>query len=284
MRRADVIFTAQTENKDIYFSLLNNYMTYSAHDHAYYEIDVVLRPAFTYILNGASLRPKRGDVFLLRPFQDVHEARRDSPDVPVLVRDFFAMPELFAEVCGFLSPTLLDEIAALPDALHFVLTEEELQYIEEVFSGPWYYPAKKDRERVAERIEAKKKAALTYLLNAYLHQQLLQSLPGRKIAPELMEWLRMDEFRRLSVEEMGERLHYSPDYLEKEFKRVFGMSIKQYQMNRRYAQAAELLIKTDMSVPQIMKECGWRDSGNFYRAFRKHFGMDPKEYRRTHRT
>ena len=50
-------------------------------------------------------------------------------------------------------------------------------------------------------------------------------------------------------------------------------------VTQRRMEKARKLIHEDMPLEQVGKEVGYRDHSTFYRAFRKFFGVSPREYR-----
>lgn len=64
------------------------------------------------------------------------------------------------------------------------------------------------------------------------------------------------------------------------FRRVFGMTIFDYIQKLRMQHACRLLVDTDLPVTQIAYDVGYEYPGNFATAFKRHFGMSPRELRR----
>lgn len=47
--------------------------------------------------------------------------------------------------------------------------------------------------------------------------------------------------------------------------------------------AVKLLLTTNLSIQEIMYECGFNNRAHFYKEFGKRYAMTPKEYRNQHR-
>jgi len=84
---------------------------------------------------------------------------------------------------------------------------------------------------------------------------------------------------RCSVEELASSVNLCPSRLQHLFKITVCSSIRDVIRNRRLAEAAHLLLTTHDRVSQIAYAVGFRDASNFNHAFRKEFGVSPKEYR-----
>ena len=50
-------------------------------------------------------------------------------------------------------------------------------------------------------------------------------------------------------------------------------------VTKRRMAMAEKLIREGMPLEQVGKAAGYQDHSTFYRAFRQHFGISPREYR-----
>ena len=62
----------------------------------------------------------------------------------------------------------------------------------------------------------------------------------------------------------------------------FGMTPTQYVNQIRIQHAAHLLRSDDLSIEELALQCGFENTGYFYRLFRQNYGTTPKTYRRRH--
>ena len=52
-----------------------------------------------------------------------------------------------------------------------------------------------------------------------------------------------------------------------------------YLQTQRVARAKQLLELSELSLDQIVVECGYEDVSSFRKLFSRHVGMTPREYR-----
>lgn len=83
----------------------------------------------------------------------------------------------------------------------------------------------------------------------------------------------------LTVETISASVGLHPNYAMQLFKRVFGLSLLEYVIQYRVAQAQRLLVTTDENVLAIAIQAGFSSSSNFYMAFKKYCGQSPNAYR-----
>lgn len=60
---------------------------------------------------------------------------------------------------------------------------------------------------------------------------------------------------------------------------LVGVSPMQYAMHSRLTYARLLLQSTERSIADIARQCGWQDTSNFVRRFRRRFDCTPLQYR-----
>lgn len=83
----------------------------------------------------------------------------------------------------------------------------------------------------------------------------------------------------LTIEAISASVGLHPNYAMQLFKRVFGLSLLEYAIQYRVAQAQRLLATTDDNVLTIAIQTGFGSSSNFYMAFKKYCGQSPNTYR-----
>lgn len=84
---------------------------------------------------------------------------------------------------------------------------------------------------------------------------------------------------RLSPAVLANLVHLSESRLAHLFKQNTGSSIMGYIKEQRLRRAADLLLKTDFCIKQIVSEVGLSDVSHFIRDFSRQFGATPKRFR-----
>jgi AraC-like DNA-binding protein len=108
-----------------------------------------------------------------------------------------------------------------------------------------------------------------------LHEAGQQSPLLQKIEKQLAE----PSDRALTVRELAERLHISPCYFCKLFRKQTGLTFTNYRTQVRIETAKRLLLDPTRRVSEAAYESGFDSIPYFNRAFRRHVGCSPSEFR-----
>ncbi|RMG45061.1 MAG: AraC family transcriptional regulator [Acidobacteria bacterium] len=85
----------------------------------------------------------------------------------------------------------------------------------------------------------------------------------------------------LSLSAVARCLGVSPGYLSSTFSRRVGMTVTQYIHRARLRRAEGLLRRSDLSLAEIARRCGFRTYRHFHRTFVRLRGCAPQTYRRS---
>ena len=83
----------------------------------------------------------------------------------------------------------------------------------------------------------------------------------------------------LGVEFLAEHMGLTTRNFSRKFKKILNRTPSDYIKDYRFETAANLLIKSDLTVLEIMYRVGISNKSYFYREFQKKYGMKPKEYK-----
>lgn len=84
----------------------------------------------------------------------------------------------------------------------------------------------------------------------------------------------------ITVEEIAANLHYSPNYVIRQFREQYGCTPYKYYTDRKLKLAQLYLRNTDKSVTEIADKLCFADQHYFSNAFRQHCGMCASDYRK----
>lgn len=83
-----------------------------------------------------------------------------------------------------------------------------------------------------------------------------------------------------SLQTAAAHVNLNPVYLSRYFKNKTGTHFIDYLIGVKMKRAAELLQNKENRISKISEMVGYSNEKNFSRAFKKHFGVSPNEYRK----
>ncbi|MBR5011767.1 MAG: helix-turn-helix transcriptional regulator, partial [Clostridia bacterium] len=83
----------------------------------------------------------------------------------------------------------------------------------------------------------------------------------------------------ISLDDIASKFFFSKSYIISCFKNEFGISPKQYIIQKKIETAKNMLLETDMSIKAIAEMLHFADSHHFSNTFKKQTGMAPVEFR-----
>jgi AraC family transcriptional regulator, transcriptional activator of the genes for pyochelin and ferripyochelin receptors len=201
--------------------------------------------------------------------------------------------ERFVQVDIHLSPAIYESFLASAEGE----IPQSLQHLFRDLDQPYFY-----RHGV---ITAEMQLALQQLLRCpfqgatkrmYLESKILELLAlmtEQEQANRLVMPIQMDEVDRIhearkillqrinhppSLIELARLVGLNDNALKRGFRRVFGTTVFGYLHDYRLEQAQQLLTSGEMNVSEVAAMIGFESRSYFSIAFRKKFGMNPKEY------
>jgi AraC-like DNA-binding protein len=97
--------------------------------------------------------------------------------------------------------------------------------------------------------------------------------------PPIEAIMEMNFRHNLPLGAFAQMCHRSLSSFKREFRKHYGVSPGKWLLDRRLEHSASLLRTTEMSVTEVMLECGFEDLSHFSRAFKEKFGQAPSAYR-----
>ena len=96
----------------------------------------------------------------------------------------------------------------------------------------------------------------------------------------VLKFVERSYMHKITVAEVADRIDFSESHFMRYFKENMGTSFVDYLREYRLTMAARLLIASDASILSIAEEVGFDNLSYFNRAFKKHYGVTPSQYRR----
>ena len=86
---------------------------------------------------------------------------------------------------------------------------------------------------------------------------------------------------KISLSDLARQCSMSDNHFSYVFKTVFNITPSEYIISKRLELAIQLLVSNpDMNMLDIAFQCGFNNSANFNKIFKKYIGTTPSEYRK----
>ncbi len=101
---------------------------------------------------------------------------------------------------------------------------------------------------------------------------------GSHLHEQVMAYIDHHLEEDISLDSLAERFYVSKYHIAHTFKEHLGISVHQYLLKKRLAACRDALLMNE-KISEVCLTYGFKDYPSFYRAFRKEYGMAPKEYK-----
>lgn len=289
----DKNFTKVEANKVIEDGSLINirphtrFIDFPQHNHEFVEAIYVLKGNMVNIINDEEINMHKGDILFLNRNISHSIKATDKNDLAV---NFFIKPNFFHE-----SLLMIREDNIIKTFIINVLKNQEKcgQFL--LFKTDGIIQIQNTLENLIFSLITNRKLKendinkkLIGILFLYLMQTDLQlqknvkSNNETKFAKIIQDYIDT-EYTTATLYEISDRLNMTIFQTSKLIKNEFGQTFKEMLQNKRFQMAEKLLIKTELSIYDIMLNIGYENSSYFHRKFKKIFSLSPAEYRRTYK-
>ncbi len=110
-----------------------------------------------------------------------------------------------------------------------------------------------------------------------LFVKVFDSGKGNSYIKKIENYINQRYKEDLNVDQIADLVGFNRRYISSMFKKVYGLTIKEYIVKVRMENAAKLLAE-GRKVNEIASEVGYNDPYNFSKAFKTYYGIPPRTY------
>lgn len=107
----------------------------------------------------------------------------------------------------------------------------------------------------------------------------IQDYPTAVYIKYAIHYIHLHYKEKIKIDHIADIIGISRSYLTRIFTKELNVSPQEYLIQLRLEYAANMLKETIEPINSIALQCGYADSLSFSKAFKRRYGMSPKEYR-----
>lgn len=267
-----------SQNFEIYYYNDHNLSKVNLHSHDYYEFYFFLEGNISIQIGTETYPVRHGDILLMPP-KVPHRSIIHSLDVPYR-RFVFWISQEYCNHLLQLSPDYVYLMQYVQTSKNYVFHNDKISFntvqskvlrlLEEMHSNRFGRDAQislcaNDLVLCLNRMIYSRNVPRPQQDELDLYQQIIEYIDEH-----------LDE--DLSLDALAEEFYVSKYHIAHVFKNQLGISIHQYITKKRLALCREAILGK-ASITEIYQAFGFGDYSSFYRAFKKEYGISPKDYR-----
>ena len=240
------------------------------HNHTFFEFTFFFART-KHFINGRSVWLEKNTLIFIRPrdthyLSDCHEALGHL--------NLKISCEHLRTLCDFIDSDFYDLLMEAEDSVLSVPTSPEMgrqtqKFLDELLTTPGNKP----------KYVSCKFMICTYLKILYNHLCDHSEQAVSDTVKKMMFLLRNSDNFSTNITELLSGLGYSYMQLYRLFKDATGQAPNAFFTDQKLRYAANLLTYTSYKIVEIASLCGFASQPRFDTAFKKHYGVTPREYR-----
>lgn len=252
-----------------------------SHTHNYYEFYFFLQGKIDLMVSGRAFPMNAGDIALIPPGIPHYMVNRDE-SVPYRRFIFWVSQEYY------------EQLKQLSSDYSYIINQaiEQEQYV--YHSGMSVFNTLHSKcYRLLEEIHTEhygKDTQISLCINdlmlhlnriAYENLHPIIHSEDQSLYISLMQYIEEHLEDDLSLDGLARQFYVSKFHIAHIFKENLGLSIHQYITKKRLDMCRNSLLSGN-NISKTFHTYGFKDYSGFYRAFKKEYGLSPKEYKEVH--
>ncbi len=251
------------------------------HRHSHFEIGLFLKGTGIYSIDGQQYSINAGDIFVFSS-NEIHCITQVDTDTEMELMNIHFEPRYLwaSEDDSFLKDNSgfffshskefknqLQRGTRETEAIRQLILEIECEITEK-------------KEAYLSMVRSKLINILVYLIRNYGYYQKDSTSDNYNYIVSAIDFIRENYTNGITLQSIAEAVNISPNYLSSIFHQTTGVPIWDYVTESRINSAIHMLDEhSNKTMLEIALLCGFNNTANFNRAFKKQTGLSPSEYK-----
>ena len=245
-------------------------MEFELHYHDFNKIIVFISGNVSYLIEGKAYKLKPWDILFVSS-NDLHKViiNNDEPYERIIIW----VNSKFLEMHNKNNNNLLTcfQLSSKLKINLFRMEEHNISLIKHTLFS--LESATKDKEFGNIVL----KNSLFIQLMVYLNRLFMKNIEYDKQIEEIINYIKENLQENLSIDTLSSKFFINKYYLMHKFKSQTGYTVHKYIQQKRLTFSKSLIIKGH-KITEVYIKCGFGDYSSFIRAFKKAYGISPKDY------
>lgn len=266
------------KNFELYYYSDTDIKNVQIHSHNYYELYFFIKGNVLIDISGNTLPLKSGDVVIIPP-KTKHRLTVQSQTMPYqrfilwISEEFYNQLLTISPDFGYLfhKPEHTQNYIYHFDVISFnTIQMKIIELLEEMHSFRFGNDA-----LISSCINS---LIMTISRMIYESENQVITKENPSLYQNILKYIETHIKEDISLDSIANSFYVSKYHIAHTFKNQMGLSIHQYALKKRLS-LCKAAIASGSNISTSFLECGFRDYSSFYRAFKKEFGISPKEFK-----
>lgn len=250
------------------------------HHHDFYEVNFLVSGDVTYVIESRIYHVKPGQILIINP-RELHQVYIQPDAAPYERYMLWIAPSLLQGLSSPQTDLCRCFDMSRPNYSNLLhLSAEQRRMIPAMFEA--LLEAQGNSAYGADLLQR------NLLTEMMIHVNRLADMPSEDTADSktntmvarVIDYINENYQEPLTLDLLAERFFVSKYHLSHEFNRQMGTGIYQYIQKKRLLIARQLMLEGQKPT-EVYAPCGFGDYAAFFRAFKKIYGMSPRDYVQT---